>query len=317
MCYFIACDCDPHGALDNGVCDSLTDETNNLEAGACHCKKNVEGRRCDICKNGFWNFDAENPEGCQPCTCSMLGTINNQGCDMLTGDCTCKRYVTGRDCNQCLPEYWGLSERKDGCLPCDCDPGGSLDNNCDVLTGQCRCREFVQGRTCNQPKQHYFAGSIDYLVYEAEHSRGSPSCQVLIREPYRGGRNNTWSGSGFMRAVEDSTIEFTIDNIKKAMDYDIVIRYEPQLPGQWDNLHLVLERPDDEPTELCPNSQKVEHFVLSLPPDRRHMVAYPPVCLEPNKQYKLKNHFKQYNTGHETPSAHILVDSVSIQYVIY
>lgn len=72
------------------------------------------------------------------CECNILGTINNQGCNQLKGECTCKRYVVGRDCNQCLKEYYGLSELQDGCKPCDCDPGGAFDNNCDVVDGQCR-----------------------------------------------------------------------------------------------------------------------------------------------------------------------------------
>lgn len=62
---FSACDCELGGSLDNGVCDSTTDVVNNLESGHCHCKKNVEGRRCDSCKAGFWNFSESNPEGCQ------------------------------------------------------------------------------------------------------------------------------------------------------------------------------------------------------------------------------------------------------------
>lgn len=72
------------------------------------------------------------------CSCDLLGTVNNLGCNVLTGECSCKRFVTGRDCNQCLPEHYGLSEHPDGCQPCDCDRGGSLDNNCDVLNGQCK-----------------------------------------------------------------------------------------------------------------------------------------------------------------------------------
>jgi len=62
-----ACDCDPRGSLDDGACDSRTDVANGLESGRCHCKVNVDGRRCDRCKNGFWNFDGQNPEGCE-CT---------------------------------------------------------------------------------------------------------------------------------------------------------------------------------------------------------------------------------------------------------
>ena len=34
-------------------------------AGQCHCKTYVDGQRCDRCKNGYWNFTAENPDGCQ------------------------------------------------------------------------------------------------------------------------------------------------------------------------------------------------------------------------------------------------------------
>lgn len=60
-----ACNCDPGGSLDEGICDSYSDKSGELESGKCHCKANVEGRRCDTCRNGFWNFDENNPEGCQ------------------------------------------------------------------------------------------------------------------------------------------------------------------------------------------------------------------------------------------------------------
>ncbi len=62
---FLECDCDPFGSTDGGICDSRTDPANDLISGRCHCKKNVEGRRCDTCKNGFWNFTEANPDGCQ------------------------------------------------------------------------------------------------------------------------------------------------------------------------------------------------------------------------------------------------------------
>lgn len=76
--------------------------------------------------------------------------------------------MTARDCNQCLPEYWGLSDDHDGCKPCDCDPGGSYESTCDVVTGQCRCRPHVSGRNCDQPEQSYYTGSLDFLIYEGE-----------------------------------------------------------------------------------------------------------------------------------------------------
>lgn len=63
--YFAACDCDPRGSTDDGVCDSHTDPGNGLESGRCHCKANVDGRRCDRCKEGYWNFDEKSIDGCE------------------------------------------------------------------------------------------------------------------------------------------------------------------------------------------------------------------------------------------------------------
>lgn len=165
MNLYIACGCDLNGAVDEGICDSNTDDEN--DAGKCHCKQNVHGRQCNVCKDGYWNLDTNNPEGCEQCTCNILGTYNNSGCNMHTGECTCKPLVTGKDCNQCLPETFGLSDSYDGCTPCDCDAGGSLDNNCDVITGQCQCRSHMTGRTCNLPKPNHFIPTL-HNVYEAE-----------------------------------------------------------------------------------------------------------------------------------------------------
>lgn len=53
---FSACDCDPDGSYDGGLCDALT--------GRCFCKENVEGWRCDRCKEGFFGLRRENPSGC-------------------------------------------------------------------------------------------------------------------------------------------------------------------------------------------------------------------------------------------------------------
>lgn len=92
---------------------------------------------------------------------------------METGECTCKRNVQGRDCNECLPQHWGLSEDQDGCKPCDCDLGGSYHNNCSVTTGQCKCRDNVTGRACDKPKENYFTPPIDFLLFEGEYAKGN------------------------------------------------------------------------------------------------------------------------------------------------
>ncbi|XP_061490051.1 laminin subunit gamma-2 isoform X2 [Rhineura floridana] len=51
------CGCDPAGST--GQCIS----------GRCICKAAAAGDRCDSCKQGYYNLDAGNPEGCSQCFC--------------------------------------------------------------------------------------------------------------------------------------------------------------------------------------------------------------------------------------------------------
>ncbi|XP_035224803.1 laminin subunit beta-1-like isoform X2 [Stegodyphus dumicola] len=306
-----ACDCDPNGSLDEGICDARTDTFSGMIAGRCHCKRNVDGRRCDRCKNGYWNFRGDNPEGCETCSCYPAGTVGN-ACDQDTGNCNCKRNVINRYCNQCLPEYYGLDTEGEGCKPCDCDPGGSKDNNCDVRSGQCRCLTHINGTRCDTPADYHFAANLDYLVYEAELAKGTPDCQVLVREPYSE-REATWTGLGFMRAFEGSHLEFDITDIPKSLEYDIVIRYEPQLPAKWEKARIIIERPGPvDPNGPCANTIVAQDDIkmVSLAYGERYAIVYPPACLEENKSYNIRLEFTNYVEGVSTPSASVLIDSI-------
>lgn len=64
--------------------------------GQCRCKANVEGRACDQCKRGFYNF--MNPEGCEPCDCDPNGSYATY-CDPVSGQCPCKPHLAGRKCD--------------------------------------------------------------------------------------------------------------------------------------------------------------------------------------------------------------------------
>lgn len=35
------------------------------------------------------------------CSCNLIGTTGNLGCDKITGLCSCKAFVAGRACDQC------------------------------------------------------------------------------------------------------------------------------------------------------------------------------------------------------------------------
>jgi laminin beta 1 len=100
--------------------------------------------------------------------------VSDDGCREETGECTCKRNVIGRDCDQCLPEHYGLALDNDlGCSRCECDIGGAYDNNCDVLNGQCKCRPNVGGRRCDGVIDGYYTGALDFLLFEGELAFGS------------------------------------------------------------------------------------------------------------------------------------------------
>ncbi|XP_068627747.1 laminin subunit beta-1 [Battus philenor] len=317
------CDCDPEGTTDREVlCDDETDTTNNKTAGRCMCKTNIDGTRCDRCKDGFWNFDPLNPEGCESCTCNSLGTVIERGCDPSTGNCFCKRHVTGRNCDQCLPEFYGLSDNDDGCLPCDCDVGGSIDKDCDVITGQCKCRSNVSGRRCDTPIQNFFVGALDSIVIEAESSQcdsqiddnaiQSQLCHVVIRENFPDGRRETWTGPGFMKIPESSTLVFKVNNLKTSMNYNVLIRYEPQAPANWEEATIYVRRP--LPVDIdspCANVQPEDDTINTyLPASQRSYLVKPAVCLEKDKETEIRIYLGRQD-GHSFNSrASILIDSI-------
>ena len=56
----------------------------------------------------------------------------------------------------------------DGCINCNCDPGGALDHRCNQLTGQCLCRSNIHLLTCTAVWPGNFFQNLDYMLFEAE-----------------------------------------------------------------------------------------------------------------------------------------------------
>lgn len=79
------------------------------------CRPNIEGRKCDHCRNGYFNFPH-----CQPCRCSIEGTTS-EICDQEDERCFCKKNVDGPQCDRCVDGTYNLqSSNPEGCTKCFC-----------------------------------------------------------------------------------------------------------------------------------------------------------------------------------------------------
>uniref|UniRef100_A0A669DIR8 Laminin, beta 2-like n=1 Tax=Oreochromis niloticus TaxID=8128 RepID=A0A669DIR8_ORENI len=303
-----ACDCDPVGSLEGGVCDTHTDFEMGMIAGQCRCKVNVKGTRCDDCKEGYYGLSQNDPLGCQPCNCDPRGIIvMGAPCDQISGDCSCKRYVTGRYCNQCLPEYWGLSNDLAGCRPCDCDFGGAFNNRCMMETGQCDCRRHLIGRQCSDVQPGYFCAPLDFYKYEAEDATGhSPADPVLTVHRERTlSHMVTWTGPGFSRVKDGAGLVFTIDNIPYAMEYDIMIRYEPEVCEYGENMMGV-----ESKSKIKYKIHLLLHVLSCSMCSYRYIQMPRPFCFEPSNRYVVTVRFQRHGATHRHLTAFILIDSL-------
>lgn len=147
----LVCDCDTQGSAAGSSC--------NKETGQCICLSNVQGIRCDECREGNFLLGADSTKGCVPCSCDSAGTIGPaKTCDKNTGECKCKANTHGQHCDECTQGTYDLtSANEKGCTVCGCDPSGHINAatlssdklQCDQSTGQCLCMANRLGRMCD------------------------------------------------------------------------------------------------------------------------------------------------------------------------
>ncbi|XP_051943762.1 laminin subunit alpha-3 isoform X3 [Hippocampus zosterae] len=119
------------------LCDEVT--------GRCLCPPQTVRPVCDVCQNQTFSYHPL--LGCEGCNCSRDGLRVNagHGCHRVTGQCSCKPRIVGRQCDRCAAGYYHFPD----CVPCDCEQGGVTPDVCHPDTGRCLCKKNVAGIRCD------------------------------------------------------------------------------------------------------------------------------------------------------------------------
>ncbi|NXG36511.1 LAMB1 protein, partial [Dromaius novaehollandiae] len=124
------------------------------------------------------------------------------------------------------------------------------------------------------------------------------------------GRMVTWTGPGFARVRDGAGLTFHVDNVPYPMEYEILLRYEPESAEDWEAVVSVSSRA--LPTSprcgnLLPSEQMYRE---SLPHTQRYVLLSRPFCFEPSTPYEVAVRLQRAGVTQRHPSAFILIDSV-------
>lgn len=102
------------------------------------------------------------------------------------------------------------------------------------------------------------------------------------------------------------------------MNYDVQIRYSPQIRGNWDDVRISVIRPDAVGHDSeCANINPLEEQerTLRMNEYESSVVALHDLCLEEGKTYKFIVSFHRQSYYEPNPKAQILIDSVNLIFI--
>lgn len=159
---------------------------------------------------------------------------------METGQCRCRSHVVGRQCGQVEPGFYRINldhytyEAEDARLH---QVRGKA-----VPGGGCRLSRAPGGTFAGSPGWQTVLGPVAVSGSSRAVSQEDfwgpvsqcplPQGSVVEREP-PAGRPASWTGTGFARVQEGSWLEFHVSDVPFSMEYDVIIRYEPQVSPNW------------------------------------------------------------------------------------
>lgn len=165
-------------------------------------------------------------------------------CNHITGECECKASVIGAQCDTCRQNYY-QPDPNEGCLPCDCNLGGSTSLQCDMITGQCFCLPGVTGKTCSDTITGNFFPTIDYLRLEGESANSLPPSLLTPTS----GEGVLFTGTGYYRVIEEVGISnFRTLFIPVSGTYEVLYRYNLIGALIWNTATLTVRAGNEEGT---------------------------------------------------------------------
>lgn len=100
----INCDIDC-GCNFNSVC------VNETAYGLClNCQKFTSGQFCEQCVEGAYGNATDLSVGCRPCNCNNNGDPARGTCHSITGECYCKNYAAGFNCEGCQEGFYRVGD---------------------------------------------------------------------------------------------------------------------------------------------------------------------------------------------------------------
>uniref|UniRef100_UPI003AAF4A91 laminin subunit beta-4 n=1 Tax=Centroberyx gerrardi TaxID=166262 RepID=UPI003AAF4A91 len=285
------------------------------QTGQCVCDRLATGPFCDQCLPGYWGL-GNTVYRCAPCDCD-IGGAHSTICSPEDGQCQCLPNMAGRRCADPAPGHFlrpldYFLYEAESAAPLDGGSSSSLLNP----TGLPKCEKYFREQG-----------------YDFKYSNGR---LVLVRRTRRQTRNRrqgktipldpgsalqiiprrrtadqpvTWTGPGFVRALDGAGLRFTVDNLPSSLDYQLVIRYEPESPDDWlASVSVVPLSAGDGRCSRDPTGSRT----LNLPGNARSAILDEPVCLNAGGRYFVDIIFKKQPNSDPRSSSHILVDSMGL-----
>lgn len=166
---------------------------------------------------------------------SFLSNCGLPRCDEATGQCRCRQHMVGRRCEQVQPGYFRpfldhlTWEAEDTRGQVGGNVGGQGLGGRGGVMGGALPGEGVWPWTGPQLRSWGLRTGCG-RTYLSTHPELYPS-QVLdvVERLATPSGTPSWTGRGFVRLQEGQTLEFLVAAVPRAMDYDLLLRLEPQV----------------------------------------------------------------------------------------